>query len=288
MSIKATSLLGNSQRLDGGAMFGNAPKALWRRWVTPDDENRIPLACRCLLIEIDNKRILLETGVGAFFEPKLKERYGVVESEHVLLNALSGIGIAPDDIDFVILSHLHFDHAGGLLNPYVEGKPLSLAFKNARIITSKTAFERAENPHPRDKASFIPELLALLSSEQLILIEDEPQITPLPSVFSFTYSHGHTPGMLITTIKGQNTNIVFGADLVPGAPWVHLPITMGYDRFPEMLIEEKEALLKTIVDEKSYLFFTHDPQIACAQVEQNAAGKYIPHDAKETLSQWLL
>src|SRR5215208_6007317 len=112
------SIEGNTIKLDGGAMFGNVPKALWNQWIPADENNRIPLACRALLIQEDQKTILLETGIGSFFNPTLRERYGVQESEHVLLNSLKKFGIEDTDIDFVILSHLHFDHAGGLLTAY--------------------------------------------------------------------------------------------------------------------------------------------------------------------------
>src|SRR3954466_13182304 len=126
--LKASSVHGNSQRLDGGAMFGNAPRALWSRWAAPDEAGRIALACRALLVEGDGRRILFETGIGAFFAPELRERYGVVESEHVLLESLAGLGVSDRDVDVVVLSHLHFDHAGGLLAPYRSGKKPELLF----------------------------------------------------------------------------------------------------------------------------------------------------------------
>ena len=120
--MKLWSLMGNSQKLDGGAMFGNAPRALWGRWAAPDDENRIDLACRALLATpLNGRTVLFEAGIGAFFDPKLRERYGVVEDRHVLLDSLAAAGFKPSDIDVVVLSHLHFDHAGGLLQPYEEG-----------------------------------------------------------------------------------------------------------------------------------------------------------------------
>src|SRR5687767_10211275 len=118
MERRVYSVLGNSQKLDGGAMFGNAPKSLWQEWSPPDQQNRIDLACRALLIRELARSILFETGIGAFFEPKLRARYGVVEARHVLLDELSAIGLAPEQIAVVVLSHLHFDHAGGLLAPY--------------------------------------------------------------------------------------------------------------------------------------------------------------------------
>ena len=116
--MKLWSLLGNSQKLDGGAMFGNVPRAMWEHWIEPDADNRIPLACRALLADgLDGRRVLFETGIGAFFEPKLRERFGVVESRHVLLDSLAEAGLTHEDIDVVVLSHLHFDHAGGCCFP---------------------------------------------------------------------------------------------------------------------------------------------------------------------------
>src|SRR5262245_39258342 len=132
--IRLWSILGNSQKLDGGAMFGNAPRAMWSRWIKPDAENRVPLACRALLAsslgDKGDKRVLFETGIGAFFPPKLKERYGVVEDEHVLLASLAHAGFKHEDIDAVVLSHLHFDHAGGLLAPFKAGEAPRLLFPN--------------------------------------------------------------------------------------------------------------------------------------------------------------
>src|SRR5690606_6446471 len=152
----------NSQRLDGGAMFGNAPKALWEAWAPPDDHNRIALACRAMLVRDDERYILFETGIGAFFEPKLRERFGVAESNHVLLSNLAAASCPHDRVDVVVLSHLHFDHAGGLLAPYEEGCDPRLLFPNATFVVGKEALDRARKPHARDRASFIPELPRLL------------------------------------------------------------------------------------------------------------------------------
>src|SRR4051794_4333169 len=108
MTPRLWSVLGNSQRLDGGAMFGNAPRAVWERWCPPDDAGLIPLATRALLVQEDSGRtVLLETGIGAFFAPDLRSRYGVVQSDHVLLDNLAALGVSPEDIDVIVLSHLH-------------------------------------------------------------------------------------------------------------------------------------------------------------------------------------
>ena len=163
--MKLWSILGNSQKLDGGAMFGNAPRAMWERWSVVDAQNRIDLACRALLASpLDGKTVLFETGIGAFFDPKLRARYGVQESSHVLLESLADAGFQHTDIDVVVLSHLHFDHAGGLLAPWAEGKPLELLFPNATFVVGAEHWQRALKPHPRDRASFIPELQPLLEA----------------------------------------------------------------------------------------------------------------------------
>ncbi|MFN4236736.1 MAG: MBL fold metallo-hydrolase [Vogesella sp.] len=262
-----TSLLGNSQKLDGGAMFGNAPRAMWAGWLAPDADNRVELACRCLLVqEADGRRILLETGIGAFFDPKLRARYGVQQAEHVLLDALAEQGVRHEDIDVVVLSHLHFDHAGGLLAAW-DGGPARLLFPNAQFVVGREAWQRALNPHPRDRASFVPELVALLeASGRLVLVDGELPPPCLPQDWRFTVSHGHTPGMLLTEIPMPDGPLLFAADLIPGVPWVHVPITMGYDRFPEQLIDEKRSLLQRLAAAGGRLFFTHDPATACATV----------------------
>ncbi|MXR38207.1 MBL fold metallo-hydrolase [Craterilacuibacter sinensis] len=275
--MKLTPLDGNSQKLDGGAMFGNAPRALWSRYLAPDEANRVPLACRCLLVETAGQRILLETGIGAFFSPEMRERYGVVEAQHVLLDALAAQGLSDADIDVVILSHLHFDHAGGLLAAW-DGGPARLLFPNARFVAGRAAWQRALTPHARDRASFIPELIALLQASGRLVLSDGEMPDCLPQDWRFHLSHGHTPGMLLTEIPTQAGPLVFAADLIPGTPWVHVPITMGYDRYPEMLIDEKQALLEGLLAREGGLFFTHDPHLASGRVVRDGKGRFGVED----------
>ena len=289
------SLLGNSQRLDGGAMFGNAPKALWTRWASPDEQNRIPLACRCLLIKEEStdsrqpRHILCETGIGAFFDPKMRDRFGVQEEQHVLLESLAAINLSPEDIDIIILSHLHFDHAGGLLSTWSVDQAYTLAFPKARFVVGERALARAQNPHPRDRASFIPELLTLLEqSQRLEVVPSGSQCELLGEDYSFHESDGHTPGQLLVEVKGQKERVIFCGDLIPGAPWVHLPITMGYDRFPELLIEEKEKLLNSIINQPVRLFFTHDSQYASAEIAQDQRGRFVAKNPIAALEAWVL
>jgi glyoxylase-like metal-dependent hydrolase (beta-lactamase superfamily II) len=269
-----TSVLGNSQRLDGGAMFGNAPRAMWEKWIPPDEQNRIPLACRCLLVRDGDRIILLETGIGAFFEPALRARFGVVEPRHVLVDSLAAVGVKPNDVDVIVLSHLHFDHAGGALAAWSEGKPLELAFPNASYVVGDEAWRRAVTPHARDRASFIPGLTDLLETTDRIEKVTGDRSKLLGDGFRFHVSAGHTPGLLLTEVAMPDGPVVFAADLIPGAPWVHVPITMGYDRYPELIIDEKAKLLGDLLERHGRLFFTHDPAIAIGTVARDGKGKF--------------
>ncbi len=274
MTRSITAVPGNTQRLDGGAMFGNAPRPMWERWIAPDAQHRIPLACRCLLVRDAGRTILFETGIGAFFAPALRERYGVVEDRHVLLDELAALGVAPDAIDVVVLSHLHFDHAGGALSAWRDGAAPELVFARARWVVGAAAWARALAPHARDRASFIPELPGLLEATGRLERVEGDISAVLGAGFRFHHSEGHTPGLLLAEVAMPDGPVVFAADLIPGKAWVHVPITMGYDRFPERLIDEKAALLADLLARGGRLFFTHDPLVAMGTVARDAKGRF--------------
>ncbi len=263
-------------------MFGNAPRAVWEKWAAPDDLNRIELACRALLASpLAGKTVLFETGIGAFFEPKLRDRYGVQESRHVLMESLREAGFEHEDIDVVVLSHLHFDHAGGLLAQWSEGRSPELLFPNATFLVGAEHWQRALHPHPRDRASFIPELPGLLQASGRLEIVQGPYSRALGRSVRFSFSDGHTPGLMLAEIVGPQAadgqprgGVVFCADLIPGRSWVHVPITMGYDRNAELLIDEKRSFLEDKLARNVHLFFTHDPQCALAQVARDDKGRF--------------
>jgi glyoxylase-like metal-dependent hydrolase (beta-lactamase superfamily II) len=264
-------------------MFGNAPKGMWERWIAPDEQNRIPLACRCLVVRDGTRTILLETGIGAFFDPELRTRYGVVEDSHVLIASLAEVGIQPADVDVVVLSHMHFDHAGGLLAAWKPNAQPELVFPNAIYVVGAEAWQRAVAPHARDRVSFIPGLTNLLASSGRLELAASDRAAALGDGFVFHRSSGHTPGLLITEVTMPGGPVVFASDLIPGRPWVHLPITMGYDRFPELLIDEKASLISDLAARGGRIFFTHDPEIAMGKLARDDRGRYHTVDDQRVL-----
>jgi glyoxylase-like metal-dependent hydrolase (beta-lactamase superfamily II) len=190
----------------------------------------------------------------------------------------------------VVHSHLHFDHAGGLLAPWQEGRAPELLFPNATFVLGAEHWQRAKDPHPRDRASFIPELVPLLeASGRLELVEGE-RCQALGDAVRFHYSQGHTPGLMLAEICGApgpdgrpHGGLVFCADLIPGRPWVHVPITMGYDRYPELLIDEKRSFLEDKLARDVHLYFTHDPGCALARLVRDERGRFATVNEVEAL-----
>lgn len=269
-NIELYSVLGNACKMDGGAMFGHVPKALWKDWIAPDDDNCIRIATRSLLARTENHTVLFEAGIGVCMEPRYRERYGIDEQEHMLLKNLAVHGVTEKDITDVIFSHLHFDHVGGVLSAWGEGKEPELIFPGTKYYAGEQAWEHATHPHRRDRASFLPAVIVKIeNSRQLTKLKGSDILHFDGLEVRFFESNGHTPGMLCSDLRWNNNRLVFAGDLVPGTPWVHLPVTAGYDRYPELTVNEKESLLSSMTEDNSWLFYTHDPKTAVSKIQSD-------------------
>jgi glyoxylase-like metal-dependent hydrolase (beta-lactamase superfamily II) len=280
------SVLSNAYKLDGGAMFGNAPKVLWERWLPADEQNRISLATRALLVVTGKETILFETGIGAYLDPKFKARYGVEQPENMLLKSLGQHGVSQEEITHIFVSHMHFDHAGGLLSAWQEGREPELLFPNAQYYIGVAAWERATHPHPRDRASFIPSLHRQLEqSRRLSLVKKGEVLSFDEFELHFFPSEGHTPGLLCADLRYGRERLVFPSDLIPGSYWVHLPISMGYDRYPELLINEKRVLMSSLAEENAWIFYVHDPDFAASKIKWDEEHQtFTVFDARHDLA----
>jgi len=254
--------------LDGGAMFGVVPKPLWEKTNPPDEKNRITLAARALLLKGEGRTVLIDTGNGGKLNEKLASIYRVDTSGSDLASSLARYGVSPEAVTDVILTHLHFDHAGGstmLLNG--ESVP---AFPQARYYVQAEHWRAAAAPTERDRASFFPEdFLPLRERGVIEFTEGEGEILPGVEV---RLVHGHTAALQCPLISDGRTTLFFCADLVPTAAHLPLPWIMAYDLRPLVTLEEKRRLLTLAADEDWILFFEHDPALAAARLSRTDKG----------------
>ena len=255
--------------LDGGAMFGIVPKPLWSKRIEPDAENRIPLHMRCLLLRGNDRVILIDTGVGDVFAgTKYEDIYAVDHEFASLDDSLAEVGVSPAEVTDVILTHLHFDHAGGSTRG--EGEERTVRFPNATYHVQRAHWEWATSPNPKEKGSFLQEtFLPIRSAGQLRLVEGEGKLLPGISV---ELVHGHTESQQIVKIADEETTLVYVADLLPTSH--HLPPTwtMAYDVRPLQTIEEKGQFLEQAVNEEWNLFFEHDPDVGVGSLSRTDRG----------------
>jgi glyoxylase-like metal-dependent hydrolase (beta-lactamase superfamily II) len=273
-------------KLDGGAMFGVVPKTIWNK-INPADENNLcSWALRCLLIEDGNRLILVDNGNGDKQDAKFFSHYHL-HGDDTLDISLAKYGFHRDDITDAFLTHLHFDHCGGSI--VRQGDRLVPAFKNATYWSNKHHWKWAVNPNDREKASFLKEnILPIKESGQLKMIRHwfDTNDTPgwhvtidgkLPSVsfsenISIRFVSGHTESMMLPQIQYKNKTVVFMADLLPSAGHIPIPYVMAYDMFPLITINEKKAFLKEAIEKDYILFFEHDPQYECCNLQQTERG----------------
>ncbi|MDT7687275.1 MAG: hypothetical protein QOE46_34 [Acidobacteriota bacterium] len=254
---------GGEFRLDGGAMFGVVPRSLWQRVAPPDEENRVRLNTNCLFIEAAGERVLIETGMGDKWSPRHREMYGV-RGEHTLAESLfERTGFRADEITVVVNTHLHFDHAGG--NTTLDDKGRVVAtFPNARYFVSRSEFEHAEEPHERDRASYLPEnWRPLVETGQLELKAADYEILPGLSMETIP---GHSRTMQCVRLERGGRTLYGFADLIPTRAHVPLAWVMGYDLYPVETLEAKRRLLPQAAREGWLCLFYHDPNEPLARV----------------------
>ncbi len=247
--------------LDGGAMFGSVPKTLWNRTNPADDRNRIRLAMRCLLLTGEGRRILVDDGIGTKFAPKLADIYGIESGVPTLEDALGALGLGVDDVTDVVLTHLHFDHAGGSTRR--DDGRLSPRLPRARYHVQRRNWENAHAPNPRERASYLPENFDPLM-EAGVLTLWEGAHTPWPGLEVFTFD-GHTRGQQGVRVSGPEGALYFVADLIPTASHVRVPFVMGYDVAALEIMGEKRAMLARAAAEGAWVMLEHDPAIASAR-----------------------
>jgi len=256
-------------RLDGGAMFGVVPKVIWNKLYPCDENNLCNWAMRCLLIVDRDRRILIDCGIGDKQSEKFFSNYDL-NGEDTLDKSLAANGFTVDDITDVILTHLHFDHAGGAVRRNTAKTDFEVAFKNATYRTSRQQWEWATNPNNREKASFLKEnIFPLKEKGKLELIDGDRELFPGISVRLF---NGHTEGQVIPFIKYRDKTVVYMADLLPSVAHIPLPYVMAYDTRPLITLEEKEAFMTEAARNEYILFFEHDIRYECCTVQETEKG----------------
>ena len=252
-------------KLDGGAMMGSVPKVLWNKTNPSDELNRIDLAMRCLLLDNGKEKILIETGIGNKNSSKFVEMFCIEQSTFPLKDELKSFGYELEDITHVILTHLHFDHAGGAT--YSADDKILPTFPNAKYIISKSNWEAALNPNPKDRASYLHEnFVPLKEFGQLILVDDDEEFLEGISGLAF---YGHTTGQQLIKITVENESLVFCSDLIPLKSHLKIPWIMGYDLNAMKTLEEKSTFLTEAAEKNWLLFFYHDPKTIAVKIKKS-------------------
>ncbi|CAI8253550.1 MAG: putative quorum-quenching lactonase YtnP [Flavobacteriales bacterium] len=247
-------------KLDGGAMFGVVPKALWSRTNPADNKNRIELAARSLLIEDGNRLILIDTGMGNKQGQKFFSHFDLW-GNHSLDKSLQEAGFSRADITDVFLTHLHFDHCGGAVRWNKNQTGYELTFPNATYWSNEAHWEWATQPNAREKASFLSEnLLPIQESGQLKFVRVPETTFAAESELGFgvLFVNGHTEKQMIPHISYNGKTLVFAADLLPTIGHLPLPYIMGYDVRPLETLKEKDMFLTNAVNNNFVLFLQHD------------------------------
>ena len=256
-------------KLDGGAMFGVVPKSIWNKLNPADANNMCNWAMRCLLVETDGRRILIDNGLGDKQDEKFFSHY-YLNGDDSLHKSLAAAGFKEEDITDVFLTHLHFDHCGGSVKRNSDRTGFELTFPNAWYWSNEKHWAAATQPNARERASFLKEnILPIKESGRLkFLKEDEP----LAPGFNTMFVYGHTEAMMLPVLKTSGRTVVYCADLIPSAGHIPVPYVMAYDMNPLVTLEEKAKFLTEAVKNDYVLFFEHDPVNECCSLQLTERG----------------
>lgn len=261
-----TPILDGYFRLDGGAMFGVVPRPLWEKVAPPDDRHRIRLAMRAWLVRGHGHTVLIDAGAGSKLGAKAADIYGF-EGVPALVASLAAAGVAPTEVDTVIASHLHFDHAGGLTANDEIGRPRP-QFPGARHLIARGEWDDARAPHERNRASYFDENYVPLAEAGLVdFVERDGEVRP---GIRMRRTGGHTRHHQIIEIASEGRTAVFVADLLPTAAHLPLPYIMGYDLYPMETLEFKRRFLAEAVEREYLILFEHDPVVSAAIIHRDS------------------
>lgn len=272
-SIQIIGLRDGYFYLDGGAMFGVVPKVLWEKFFPADNQNRIRLGLNSLLIKTGKINALVETGIGGNLPDKYQKYYSL-EREPDLLANLEAVGVKPEDIDFVINTHLHFDHCGGNTRR-IEGNKYAPTFPKAKYIIQRGEFNYASSPSPRDKASYIEiNFKPLAEVGNLQLVEGRYSVCPEIEVVPVS---GHTRHHQCVRVQAGGQIVFFLGDLVPTRAHVGLSYVMSYDLFPLETIKNKQEIFERGIEEDWIFAFNHDPDYYFGKIyKKNGRFHFLP------------
>jgi glyoxylase-like metal-dependent hydrolase (beta-lactamase superfamily II) len=264
--FELTTLSDGMFRLDGGAMFGVVPKSLWSRRADADDRNRISMGVRPLVVRTPTANVLIDAGVGDKLGAKESEIYAIDRVRH-LDHSLAAAGLTARDIDVVVATHLHFDHAGGFTALF-DGV-LVPRFPRARYVIRRGEWDDAMHPHERNRASYLAENYAPLAQAGVVdFIEDDGDVVPGVSVWR---TGGHTMHHQIVRIESGGRTVIFAADLIPTVAHVDLVWIMGYDLYPMDTLSYKRRFLAEAIEKEYVIFFEHDPVVAAGVIRADGS-----------------
>lgn len=268
--LTLTLVNGGNFRLDGGAMHGVVPKTIWSRLVSCDELNRVEYATNCLLVEGHGKRTLIETGNGDKFPEKEREIYGIEHGQSAERN-LRALGVEPASIDYVVMTHLHFDHAGGATRRGRNGR-IEPVFERARHVIQRGEYDDATHPHERNRASYLAENFAPLEEAHLLqLVDGEAELAPGVRVIPTPGHTAHHQSVLID--DGHGHKALFLGDVVPTAIHVRLPFIMAYDLDVVATLETKRRILGRAIEDKWLVIFGHDLELQAGYLGRDAKGQ---------------